>query len=119
MTSITKNSPHFNSLFLSLPPIKASTGISFCSLLDVSNMFPQTIALNLKFPNGTVKHVADEEDADTVLRAADLVIYGSFLEEHTFPDILLTAMCFGKPIVAPDLQMIQKYVGTYCKFFFK
>ncbi|KAI3444470.1 hypothetical protein Pfo_001135 [Paulownia fortunei] len=71
----------------------------------------ETIALNLKYPNETVKHVAVDEDADTVLSAADLVIYGSFLEEHTFPDILLKAMCFGQPIIAPDLPMIRKYVS--------
>lgn len=88
--------------------------MQFCSLLDnVSNMLPQTIALNLKYPNETVKHVAVDEGADIVLSSADLVIYGSFLEEHTFPDILLKAMCFGKPIIAPDLPMIRKYVGIY------
>ncbi|KAL0397960.1 UNVERIFIED_CONTAM: hypothetical protein Scaly_0244400 [Sesamum calycinum] len=69
----------------------------------------ETIARTLKYPNETIKHVA-VDDADTVLSTADLVIYGSFLEEHTFPDTLLKAMCFGKPIIAPDLPMIRKYV---------
>ncbi|KAK4418585.1 hypothetical protein Salat_2271300 [Sesamum alatum] len=69
----------------------------------------ETIARTLKYPNETVKHVA-VDGADTVLSTADLVIYGSFLEEHTLPDTLLKAMCFGKPIIAPDLPMIRKYV---------
>ncbi|KAH6786132.1 hypothetical protein C2S51_038587 [Perilla frutescens var. frutescens] len=72
----------------------------------------ETIALNLKYPNGTVQHVAVDENAVTVLNTADIVIYGSFLEEHTFPDILLKAMCFGKPIIAPDLPMTRKYVSN-------
>ncbi|XP_057780368.1 uncharacterized protein LOC130998945 isoform X2 [Salvia miltiorrhiza] len=71
----------------------------------------ETIALNLKYPNETVKLVAVDENADAVLSSADLVIYGSFLDEHTFPGILLKAMCFGKPIIAPNLPMIQKYVS--------
>ncbi|PIN26547.1 hypothetical protein CDL12_00683 [Handroanthus impetiginosus] len=71
----------------------------------------ETVARNLKYPNGTVKHAAVDEDADTILRTADLVIYGSFLEEHTFPESLLKAMCFEKPIIAPDLPMIREHVS--------
>ncbi|PHU29930.1 hypothetical protein BC332_02023 [Capsicum chinense] len=41
---------------------------------------------------------------------ADLVIYASLREEQSFPNTLLKAMCFGKPIVALDLPMIKKYV---------
>ncbi|KAA8516117.1 hypothetical protein F0562_019296 [Nyssa sinensis] len=70
----------------------------------------EAIALNLRYPRGTVKHVVVDEDADSVLSMADLVIYGSFLEEQSFPGILIKAMCFGKPIIAPDLSMIRKYV---------
>lgn len=57
-----------------------------------------------------VKHVAPAEDTDKTLSVADLVIYASFREEQSFPITLLKAMCFGKPIVAPDLPMIKKYV---------
>ncbi|KAL0428793.1 UNVERIFIED_CONTAM: hypothetical protein Sradi_0505300 [Sesamum radiatum] len=69
----------------------------------------ETIARTLKYPNEAIKHVA-VDDANTVLSTADLVIYGSFLEEHAFPETLLKAMCFGKPIIAPDLPMIRKYL---------
>uniref|UniRef100_A0A2N9FPT6 Glycosyl transferase family 1 domain-containing protein n=1 Tax=Fagus sylvatica TaxID=28930 RepID=A0A2N9FPT6_FAGSY len=68
------------------------------------------IAINLKYPTGVVKHKALDVDADNVLSMADLVIYGSFLEEQSFPDILMKAMSFEKPIIAPDLSMIRKYV---------
>lgn len=57
-----------------------------------------------------MKHKALDGDADNVLRMADVVIYGSFHEAQSFPDILTKAMCFGKPIIAPDLPMIRKYV---------
>ncbi|PSS03984.1 Glycosyl transferase, family 1 protein [Actinidia chinensis var. chinensis] len=68
----------------------------------------EAIAINLSYPRNIVSHAVDE-DADNVLSMADLVIYGSFLEEQSFPDILMKAMCFGKPIIAPDLAMIKKY----------
>ncbi|GJS37526.1 glycosyl transferase, family 1 protein [Tanacetum coccineum] len=70
----------------------------------------EEIASNLNYPSGTVHHAAIDEDVYNVLNIADLVIYGSFLEEQSFPDILIKAMCFEKPIVAPDLSIIKKYV---------
>lgn len=60
-----------------------------------------------------MKHVAVDMAADSVLSISDVVIYGSFLEEQSFPDILIKAMCLGKPIVAPDLSMIRKYVWFF------
>ncbi|KAL3624422.1 hypothetical protein CASFOL_031090 [Castilleja foliolosa] len=71
----------------------------------------ETIALKLGYPKGTVKHVAVNENTDAVISSSDLVIYGSFLEEHSFPDILLKAMCLEKPIIAPDLPTIREYVS--------
>ncbi|CBI40456.3 unnamed protein product, partial [Vitis vinifera] len=71
----------------------------------------EAIALKLRYPKGVVKHIAiDVGEADNVLAAADIVIYGSFLEEQSFPDILIKAMSFGKLIIAPDLSIIKKYV---------
>ncbi|XP_076934702.1 uncharacterized protein LOC143601086 [Bidens hawaiensis] len=72
----------------------------------------EEIASNLNYPSGTVNHAAADEDDDVhkILSIADLVIYGSFLEEQSFPDILIKAMCFEKPIIAPDLTVIKKYV---------
>lgn len=58
-----------------------------------------------------MKHIAPAEDTERTLSVADLVIYASFREEPSFPNTLLKAMYLGKPIVAPDLPMIKKYVG--------
>ena len=58
-----------------------------------------------------MKHVAMDQNIDTVIDTADLVVYGSFLKEHSFPGVLLKAMCFEKPIVAPDLPATRKYVS--------
>ncbi|KAL6560323.1 hypothetical protein OROGR_003882 [Orobanche gracilis] len=71
----------------------------------------ETIALKLGYPKETVKHVAVNENTDTVISSAGLVIYGSFLEEHSFPDFLLKAMCLEKPIIAPDLPTLRKYIS--------
>lgn len=87
----------------------------FCPLhADRLNLLLQVIARKLGYERDMVKHVAADENTDSV-STADLVIYGSFLDEHSFPDILLKAMCHGKPIVAPDLLSIKKYVSTLCK----
>lgn len=57
-----------------------------------------------------MEHKAVDDSAERFLSLADLVIYGSFLEEKSFPEILVKAMCFGKPVIAPNLAMISKYV---------
>nr|GMC69120.1 uncharacterized protein LOC109185220 isoform X1 [Ipomoea batatas] len=74
------------------------------------SMVVETIALTFKFPKGMVMLVAQDEEKDSILSISDIVIYSSLHEEQSFPDILLKAMCFGKPIVAPDLPIIKKYV---------
>lgn len=76
-------------------------------------LFPQMIATKLKYPFGTVKHISIDEDVDGVLSMVDLVIYGSFYEEQSFPEILKRAMCLEKPIIAPDHALIKKYVSLY------
>ncbi|XP_076934228.1 uncharacterized protein LOC143600416 [Bidens hawaiensis] len=79
---------------------------------DLTNNYSaamEEIASNLNYPRETVKHVAIDEDT-SVLDIADIVIYGSFLEEQSFPDILVKAMCLEKPIIAPDLSIIKKHV---------
>lgn len=79
----------------------------------------QAISHRLGYPRGIVEYKStSSQDADTILSEADLVIYGSFLEEESFPEILTKAMCFGKPIIAPELAMIKKYVCMRCCFLF-
>ncbi|KAL2336096.1 hypothetical protein Fmac_010542 [Flemingia macrophylla] len=70
----------------------------------------ETMAHSLKYPRGVIEHIAGDLNSDSVLDAADVVIYGSFLEEQSFPEILIRAMTFEKPIIAPDVPMIRKYV---------
>jgi glycosyltransferase involved in cell wall biosynthesis len=82
------------------------------------SLFSQAIAVNLSYPRGTVKHFAVDGDVSSALSAVDLVIYGSFLEEQSFPEILVRAMSIGKPIIAPDLSMIGKYVSLNDFFIF-
>ncbi|KAH1085667.1 hypothetical protein GLYMA_07G062100v4 [Glycine max] len=70
----------------------------------------ETMAHSLKYPGGIIEHIAGDLNADSVLGTADVVIYGSFLEEQSFPEILIKAMSFEKPIIAPDVPMIRKYL---------
>lgn len=68
----------------------------------------------MTYPKDAVKHVSVAGNVDKILESSDLVIYGSFLEEQSFPEILMKAMALGKPIVAPDLLNIKRHV---CSFF--
>ncbi|CAN8221775.1 unnamed protein product, partial [Cochlearia groenlandica] len=70
----------------------------------------ETISQNLTYPKDVVRHVSTVGNVDKILERSDLVIYGSFLEEQSFPEILMKAMSLGKPIVAPDLVNIKKHV---------
>ncbi|KAI4364708.1 hypothetical protein MLD38_020764 [Melastoma candidum] len=70
----------------------------------------EIIAGNLRYPQGVVQYQAVDKDSDNILRMADLVIYGSFLEEQSFPGILIKAMRFGKLIIAPETCEIKRYV---------
>ncbi|KAK6920052.1 Glycosyl transferase, family 1, partial [Dillenia turbinata] len=70
----------------------------------------ETLAIKLRYPKGVVENIQIDEQSERILIAVDVVIYGSFLEEQLFPQNLLKSMCFGKPIIAPDLNMIKKYV---------
>lgn len=72
----------------------------------------QVIAGKVGYPGSIVEHIVISGDTNRYLGVADLVIYGSFLEEQSFPNILKQSMSLGKLIVAPDLNMIRKYVIT-------
>lgn len=70
----------------------------------------QVIAQQLGFPAGVVQHICSDDDVNSIMSIADLVVYGSINEEQAFPSILLRAMSFKKPIIAPNLTIIKKYV---------
>ncbi|XP_010917137.1 uncharacterized protein [Elaeis guineensis] len=80
------------------------------NLTSAYKMALETIALKVGYPRGIVEHLVSDEDMNSFLGIADLVIYGSFLEEPCFPRVLMQAMNLGKLIIAPDLGMIRKYV---------
>uniref|UniRef100_A0ACD5VEY5 Uncharacterized protein n=1 Tax=Avena sativa TaxID=4498 RepID=A0ACD5VEY5_AVESA len=79
------------------------------NVTDKHRMALEVIALNVGFPRGAVEHVA-VEDADDLLGITNLVIYGSCLDEQSFPSVLVQAMILGKLVIAPDLGMITKYI---------
>ncbi|KAL3517234.1 hypothetical protein ACH5RR_024136 [Cinchona calisaya] len=90
------------------------THLKFVVLAGDSNsnysVVVETIAAKLSYPVGMVKHVGFDENPDNILSTADLVIYASFREEPSFPTILIRALCFGKPIITPDMSIMRKYV---------
>lgn len=79
------------------------------NVTDKHRMALEAIALNVGFPRGAVEHVA-VEDTDNLLGIANLVIYGSCLDEQSFPSVLVQAMILEKLVIAPDLGMITKYI---------
>ncbi|KAG0483133.1 hypothetical protein HPP92_011217 [Vanilla planifolia] len=70
----------------------------------------ESIALNLGYPRGTVQQIGGNVDNNSFLVMADLIIYGSFLEEQSFPPVLVQAMSLGKLVIAPDLGIIEKHI---------
>lgn len=66
--------------------------------------------MNFGYPGDSVQLIAHYTDEINLLGAANLVIYGSFLDEQSFPPVLIQAMNLGKLVVAPDLHMIKKHV---------
>lgn len=91
-----------------------------CQISDknyLSSSLFQAIAQKAGYSSGLVEHIVISDDPK-YLGSANLVIYGSFLEEQSFPSILKHAMCLGKLIVAPDLDMIRKYVISVDAHFF-
>ncbi|TKW15466.1 hypothetical protein SEVIR_5G238500v4 [Setaria viridis] len=79
------------------------------NITEKHRMILESIALSVGFPRGAVEHVADG-DKDSLLGTADLVIYGSCLEEQSFPSVLVQAMSLEKLVIAPDLAIIKKHI---------
>ncbi|PAN29631.1 hypothetical protein PAHAL_5G239500 [Panicum hallii] len=72
-------------------------------------MVLESAALSVGFPRGAVEHVAAGDKHD-LLHTADLVIYGSCLEEQSFPSVLVQAMSLEKLVIAPDLAIVRKHI---------
>lgn len=98
----------FHSDNYSSPLLKV--GILCANSSDAYKIALETVALNFGYPRNVVQQFGCTAEECSFLRIVDLVIYSSFLEEQSFPPVLLQAMNLGKLIVAPDLRMIKKYV---------
>ncbi|CAN6477088.1 unnamed protein product [Victoria cruziana] len=70
----------------------------------------QEIASNLGFPNGYIRHYGMDVDVDGVLLMSNVVIYCSIQDEQDFPPLLIRAMTFKIPIVAPNVTIVKEYV---------
>ncbi|KAF6134355.1 hypothetical protein GIB67_005747 [Kingdonia uniflora] len=68
------------------------------------------VASHLGLPRGSLTHYGLDGDVNSVLLRADIILHGSFQDEQGFPPLLVRAMTFGIPVIAPDLPIITKYV---------
>ena len=73
----------------------------------------QQVASRLGLTQGFVSHHGLDGDANGVLIMADIVLYGSSLEEQGFPPLIIRAMTFGIPVITPDFPIMKKYVGPF------
>ncbi|THU72727.1 hypothetical protein C4D60_Mb04t15220 [Musa balbisiana] len=96
---------HVNTSYSSL-----KIGILGANFTGAQRTALEAIARNVGFPSSIVENIVVAGDMNNFINIADIVIYGSFLEEQSFPSVLMQAMSLGKLIIAPDLDMISKYV---------
>nr|UYE91534.1 putative glycosyltransferase [Anoectochilus roxburghii] len=71
----------------------------------------EELASRMGFPAGSIKHYGTDGDVNGAIMIADIVLYGSFQEEQSFPPLLVRAMTFQIPIIVPDFAPITKYVN--------
>lgn len=53
---------------------------------------------------------------NNVLLMADIVLYGSDQDVQGFPPLLIRAMTFEIPVIAPDFPILKKYVSSFKLF---
>ncbi|XP_041022007.1 uncharacterized protein LOC121263265 isoform X2 [Juglans microcarpa x Juglans regia] len=70
----------------------------------------QEVASRLGLLPGSVRHYSLNSDVNSVLLMADIVLYGSDQDGQNFPSLLIRAMTFRIPIIAPDFPIFKKYV---------
>ncbi|XP_048231729.1 uncharacterized protein LOC8281295 isoform X2 [Ricinus communis] len=81
----------------------------------------QDVASRLGLLHGFVRHFSLNGDVNGVLLMADIVLYGSSQDEQGFPPLIIRAMTFGIPVIAPDIPIMKKYVidGVHALLFKK
>lgn len=70
------------------------------------------------FSARSIRRYPFDHDVSDLLLIADTVLHGSFNEEPSFPPLLLRAMSFGVPIIAPNISQITKHVSQIVSSFF-
>ena len=68
------------------------------------------MAAQLGLENDTVCHYPAKLEEERLLLAADFIVYSSLHEEQAFPSLLIKAMVFDRPIVAPNLTVFRNHV---------
>lgn len=58
-----------------------------------------------------MRHYGLNNDVNSVLLMADIVLYGSSQVEQGFPSLIIRAMTFGIPVIIPDFPIIKKHVS--------
>jgi hypothetical protein len=71
----------------------------------------------LGLPHGSIRHYGLNGDVNSVLLIADIVLYGSAQDVQGFPPLLIRAMTFEIPVIAPDFPVLRKYVSLFLFFF--
>lgn len=67
-------------------------------------------------PHGSIRHYGLNGDVNSVLLMADIVLYGSAQDVQGFPPLLIRAMTFEIPVIAPDFPVLRKYVSLFLLF---
>ncbi|KAE7997107.1 hypothetical protein FH972_001769 [Carpinus fangiana] len=77
------------------------------------------VASRLGLIHGSVRHYGFDSDVNNVLSMADIALYGSDQDVQGFPPLLIRAMTFGIPVIAPDFPILKKYIvgGVHGLFF--
>ncbi|KAK7343931.1 hypothetical protein VNO77_13063 [Canavalia gladiata] len=81
----------------------------------------QEVASRLGLARGSIRHYGLNGDVNSVLLMADIILYGSAQDVQGFPPLLIRAMTFEIPIIAPDFPVLKKYIedGVHGIFFSK
>ncbi|KAK9168499.1 hypothetical protein Syun_000639 [Stephania yunnanensis] len=93
---------------LSMNMDKKETSVGVSPIDDT--LHPEEVASSLHLPQSSLMHYGLDGDVNRILVEADVVLHGSFRDEQGFPPLLLRAMSFGVPVLAPDLPIIKKYI---------
>ncbi|KAM1781833.1 hypothetical protein ACFX1Q_040137 [Malus domestica] len=67
---------------------------------DAGRLFKFEATSHMGLFQGSVRHYGLNGDVNSVLLMADIVLYGS--TQDVFPPLLIRAMTFGIPVIAPD-----------------